>query len=90
MNIIKDSVFVLQLFKILQHIKKDKITPVKKFEKELNDKILLLKENPNMCRKSIYFEDEVYRDLIYSGYTIIYKIEEEKILILEIFKWQNR
>jgi plasmid stabilization system protein ParE len=90
MKIIKDEYFLKQLFKILKIIIKDKKSPAKKFEKEINDKLELLKENPQMCRKSHYFEDVSYRDLIYSGYTIIYKIEEEKILILEIFKWQNR
>jgi len=90
MIIEKKPKFVFGLAKILRYIKKDKIAPVKKFEKELNNKISLLKQNPQMCRKSIYFENDFYRDLIYSGYTIIYKIEEEKILILEIFKWQNR
>jgi len=75
---------------ILKYITKDKTTPVKKFDKELNDKIELLKDNPQMCRKSNYFDNIAYRDLIYSGYTVIYKVEEEKILILEIFKFQCR
>lgn len=35
-------------------------------------------------------QDRAYRDMIYQGYTIIYKVEKEKILILEIFKWQNK
>ncbi len=35
-------------------------------------------------------KDKAYRDLIHQGYTVIYKVEEEKILILEIFKWQQR
>jgi len=90
MIIEKKPKFVFTLAKILKYIKKDKINPARKFEKELNQKLNLLKQNPQMCRKSIYFEDESYRDLIYSGYTVVYKIETEKILILEIFKWQNR
>lgn len=89
MKIIKDKFFVLQLFKILNYIKKDKLLPVKKFEKELNNKLLLLKQNPYMYKKSIYFQNDCYRDLIYKGYTVIYKIENETILILEIFKWQE-
>ncbi|MEA3456958.1 MAG: type II toxin-antitoxin system RelE/ParE family toxin [Campylobacterota bacterium] len=90
MIIIKDENYLSQLFTILSHIRRDKQSVPKKFEKELNDKISLLKTTPYMCRQSIYFDNKDYRDLIYSGYTIIYKIEEEKILILEIFKWQNR
>jgi len=36
------------------------------------------------------FRAKEYRDLIYEGYTVIYKVETDKILILDIFKWQNR
>ena len=42
-----------------------------------------------MYRKSIYFDDENYRDLIHKGYTVIYKIKEDKIIILDIFKWSD-
>ncbi len=90
MMIEKKPKYIFGLLKILKYISKDKKTPAVKFEKELNEMLMLLKDNPQMCRKSYYFDDERYRDLIYSAYTIIYKIEEEKILILEIFKWQNR
>ncbi len=90
MTIIKDENYLSQLFTILSHIRKDKPSVPKKFERELTEKINLLKISPFMCRQSYYFDDKAYRDLIYSGYSIIYKIEEEKIIILEIFKWQNR
>ena len=90
MRIIKDDYFLMQLFNILRVIAKDKKSAAKKFEKDINTKLELLKENPQMCRKSYHFEDESYRDLIYSGYTVIYKIEKDAILILEIFKWQER
>jgi len=43
-----------------------------------------------MYRKSIYFDDDYYRDFVYKGYTIIYKIEKDFIRVLDIFKWQDR
>ena len=43
-----------------------------------------------MCRQSLYFEDDRYRDLIFKGYTIIYKVEDDTIKVLDIFKWQER
>lgn len=76
--------------RILKFIAQDKLTGAKKFEKELNDTIKELVHFPYKFRQSLYFEEESYRDLIYDGYTVIYKIETEKILILEIFKWQER
>ena len=86
----KKPKFLRSLQATLLYIKQDKVTAAVKFEKELNDKFENLLSNPLMCRKSYHFEDEAYRDLIHTGYTIIYKVQEEKILILEIFKWQNR
>ena len=41
---------------------------------------------PYKYRKSIYYNDYSIRDLIYKGYIITYKIETDKILILEIIK----
>lgn len=53
-------------------------------------KMDLIRDAPFMCRQSHYFQDEAYRDLILKGYTIIYKIENKTIKILDIFKWQDR
>ncbi len=90
MTIIKDKEYLSQLLNILRFIKKDKPSASKKFEKELENKIQNLSDFPYKFRASVYFNDEVYRDLIFRGYTVIYKVETNKILILEIFKWQNR
>lgn len=92
MKIEKKPKFSKSFANILFYISKDKKSAAIKFEQGLNKKILNLVSHPKKYRKSYYFEDESYRDLIYSGYTIIYKIDtlKDKILILEIFKWQNR
>jgi len=90
MIIIKDKLFQKQLFGILKYIAQDKISAAKKFENELSHLITNLVNSPYKFRASKYFEEENYRDLVYQGYTIIYKIEMDKILILEIFKWQER
>lgn len=90
MIIIKDPIFVKQLLSILRYIANDKISASIKFEKELNQLIKDLINFPYKFRPSYYFEDESYRDLIYKGYTIIYKVEKKRILILEIFKWEDR
>jgi len=90
MKIIFEPLFVNQLNSILSFIALDKKSASQKFKKELQKKIHLISTTPHMYRRSNYFESVDYRDLIYHGYTIIYKIEEEEILILEIFKWQSR
>lgn len=90
MTVIKDKKFSIQLIGILSFIAKDKKSAALNFERELEYQIQGLVRFPLKFRKSYYFDDEAYRDLIYKGYTIIYKIETDKILMLEIFKWQSR
>lgn len=90
MTIVKDIKFSIQLLGILKYIAEDKKSAAIKFERELDRFINDLVNFPLKHRKSYYMDDEAYRDLIYMGYTIIYKVETDKILILEIFKWQNR
>lgn len=90
MIIEKKPKYLYGLMNILTYIKNDKPLAAKKFENRLNKQIYNLIQFPLKHRKSIYFDDENYRDLIYYGYTVIYKIENEKILILDIFKWQER
>ena len=89
MKIVKDKLFIKKLESIYNYIKKDKPLAAKDFVVSLNKKFKNLKTFPKMYRKSIYFDDENYRDLIHMGYTVIYKIDNDKIIILDIFKFKN-
>jgi len=90
LKILIEASFSKPLLSILLTIAKDKKTAAKKFNKELRQKISLLSTSPHMCRSSIYFDDTNYRDLIYKGYIIIYKIDTNTIKVLDIFKWQDK
>ena len=90
MTIEKKPKFLKKLFFVLRIIRQDKVSASIQFEKQLNKKIKNLVDFPYQCRASYYFDDKAYRDLIHQGYTIVYKVEQERIIILEIFKWQNR
>ncbi len=90
MKIVIETGFSEPLLGILTTIAKDKKSASRKFNKDLREKITLLRESPFMCRTSIYFKDKKYRDLIFKGYTIIYKVEDNEIRVLDIFKWQDR
>ena len=86
MRIVRTRKFLNKFKKILAYIAKDKISASKKFREELNKKLNDLDHFPYKYRKSFYFDDENIRDLIFKGYTIIYKIEKDKIIVLDIFK----
>ena len=90
LHIIYEESFSKSLFNILTFISKDKKSSAVKFKNNLKEKIELLKLSPFMCRKSKYIDNENYRDLIFKGYTTIYKVEGNFIKILDIFKWEDR
>jgi len=85
MTIKKSNLFKIELKNILQNIAKDKISAMQKFRKELNNQLNNIPNMPYKYRKSYYYNDENIRDMIFKGYTIIYKIYDKHILIVEIF-----
>lgn len=85
MQIIRTTFYSKKLKEILEYIAHDKLGATKKFNKKLNEQISGLLVFPRKYRKSKYFEDENIRDMIFSGYTVIYEIFEDRIEILTIF-----
>ena len=79
--------FETNLKTILDFIAKDKISASNKFKKDLFLQIKNIPNFPYKYRKSIYFNDENIRDMIFKGYTIVYRIKpvKEEIEILGIF-----
>ena len=90
MKIIYEKQFRSALKDISTHIAKDKLSASYSFKKELKKRFELVAQNPKMCRASEYYESDNYRDLIFMGYTAIYKIEDDVIKVLDIFKWVER
>lgn len=77
---------------IFRYISKDKISASKNFKKELFKQIKNISDFPYKYRKSIYFEDKNVRDMIFKGYTIVYKvdIQQNTINIADIFNQNKR
>ncbi len=75
----------------INFIAQDKPAAARKFKSEVLDRIRELSHMPYKNRKSIYFDKDEIRDLIYKGYVVVYKINESKKQI-EVFgfaKHQN-
>jgi plasmid stabilization system protein ParE len=72
-------------------ISKDKPNAARKFKQEIISKIRQLPQNPYSNRKSIYFNRLDIRDMIFKGYTIVYKIDEKKksIVVFGFTKFEN-
>ncbi|BBP43362.1 type II toxin-antitoxin system RelE/ParE family toxin [Thiosulfativibrio zosterae] len=90
MRMIKTRFYIQQLQMILKYIALDNPYAALGFEKELQAKLNLVLTQPYLCRASRYMDDPSYRDLIHQGYTLIYKIHKDHLLLLDIFKWQVR
>ncbi len=72
------SAFSFSLSKQVKYISIDSPSRAKNFNRELIETIRLIEDNPYMGRKSIYFDDDNIRDLIFKGYTIIYRVNIAK------------
>ena len=91
MKIIYEPRFINSFNDIWDFIAIDSKNRANKFKRELKKEIENLPFMPFKFRKSIYFDDENIRDLIFKGYTIVYKIDEENdtIAILGIKKYKD-
>ena len=92
MQIKLDEEFEKNFETIFKYISKDKISASKKFKKELFNRIKDIPNFPYKYRKSIYFDDDNIRDMIFKGYTVVYKIDTQKntINIADIFNQNKR
>ncbi len=67
---------------VVDFIAEDKPKEARKFKIELLKKINKLSQYPFQCKKSIYFENESIKDMVFKGYTVIYKVNTEKSILL--------
>lgn len=89
MKIKFDSEFINTLIDQMDSIALDKPQAAKAFKRDLFEKCRSLGSMPYRCRKSIYYDAENVRDMIFKGYTIVYVIREEEIIILSLINQQN-
>jgi len=92
LNILYEPKFINSFNSIWSFIALDSKTRADIFKRELRQKIEELPFMPYKFRKSLYFDDENIRDLIFKGYVIPYEIDKSKniILIIGISKYQDK
>jgi len=91
MKIIYQPKFINSFNQIWDYISLDSKNRANQFKKEVKEKIEDLVNMPFKFRQSIYFQDENIRDLIFKGYTIVYRVNEslQTITIIGIKKCQD-
>ena len=86
MNFEFDDRFIKALNDIESFIALDNLERAEKFKNDIIDKISSLDFMPKRCRKSTLANDESVRDLIFKGYIIVFKIQNNTIKVLYIYK----
>lgn len=86
MNFEFDDRFIKTLSDIESFIALDSLERAEKFKNDIIDKISSLDFMPKRCRKSTLANDESIRDLIFKGYIIVFKIQNDTIKVLYIYK----
>jgi len=91
MYIYYDDRFIERYLEIYHFIAEDSVNRAEIFEKELKNAMLNATHYPYKHRKSRYFASQNIRDLIFKGYTIPFKIDEDnnRLVILSIIKYRN-
>jgi len=89
MRIKLEDSFSIRFERQLRFIADDSPARAKQFKAQVVTELKSLTHSPLRCRKSIYFEDENIRDMIYKGYTITYRITAEEIQVIGFTKYQN-
>jgi len=87
-KLLRKRTYLHSLRDILSYIAQDKKSAAIHFEQTLNAKLSLLPENPEIYRTSLYRDDPAYRDMTFMGYTVVYRVTDEAIEVLDIFKWR--
>lgn len=78
--------FYEALGEIENFIANDSPARARAFHKELITSINSLTFMPKRCRKSLLFDDENVRDLIFKGYILPFEITDKYIKVLYIYK----
>lgn len=76
--------FRTKLNKQIGYIARDKPTAARKFKNDIISRIRVIPKMPYQNRKSIFFDDNEIRDLIFKGYIVVYKIDRTK-KVIEVF-----
>lgn len=81
--------FIAKLQFVLEKIAKDKKSAAHTFRREILHECYSLSDFPYRCRRSIHYNDDNIRDLIFKGWTVIYKIVDDEIKVFALTKYED-
>lgn len=81
MKVVLQDNFLKKLNRQIAYIAWDKPSAARKFKNELLFRLRKIQNQPYANRKSIYFDNDLIRDLVFGNYTIVYLINEKQEVI---------
>lgn len=92
LKIERARLFDIRLEAIILYIAEESPRNARKLKNRFQKSISNLDYMPYKFRKSYYYDNENIRDLIVQKYTIPYLIDNDndRIVLLDIFKWEER
>lgn len=87
---LQDS-FLEKLEQLVDFIARDKPIAARKFKNDLITELRKIGDFPFRCKPSIFFEDPTIRDMVFKGYTIVYKVceKEDSLVVFGLVKHQS-
>ena len=71
------AIFYKKFLKQIDYISNDKPVAARKFKSDILEKLKELPLMPYKNRKSVFYEEDNIRDLIFKGYIIVYRVNDE-------------
>ena len=81
--------FQNRLLNQIEYIAKNNPLNARKFQEEIISHIRDIPLRLKSFRKSIYFNDDSIRELIFKGYTIVFRIKHDYIEVFGFIKYQK-
>lgn len=89
MKIIFKETFINRLENQIEFIAQNNPANARKFKNQLFNLIKRIPSNPRKHRKSIWYDDDNIRDVIFKGYTVVFRINNNTIEIFGFVKYQH-
>jgi plasmid stabilization system protein ParE len=90
MKVIYKKSFVKRLERQVEYIAVNNPQNALKFKNELFVKLRKISKNPYAFRKSVYFDKDEIRDVVFKGYTIVFRINKNTIEVFGFTKFQEK
>ena len=90
MKIKISEIFYKKFVKQIDYISADKPKAARQFRDDVLGKIKGIPSMPYRNRRSLFYEDDNIRDLIFKGYIIIYRIKENEIDVFGFVKYTDK